>query len=97
MAGINITNKKKLVGRNRIPHVARKMQMPPENPESYRQKLDAIDWTDHPPENRSYKIKINGMTVFEPVEREKKTANGPYATQFNFGRYKDAVKKGKWV
>lgn len=90
---IKITDKKKLSGRNRIPHVARKMQMPPENPELYREKIDSIDWTDHPPENRSYKIRVNGKTIYDPDPKP----SSQYGIQFNLGRYKDEVKKGKWV
>lgn len=90
--GINITNKKATKGRNKVPHIARKLSMPMENPDN----MDSIDWGNYDKKERSYKVKINGKTVYSPPEKEKKS-NAKLATNIHFGAYKDDVKKGKWV
>lgn len=70
---INKSEKVKLSGRRRIPHIHRKCMMPPENMGEYAEKLDKIDWSEKEPVKRTYKIKVNGKVVYNP-----KNTNSPY-------------------
>ena len=85
--------------RNKIAHVARKLQMPPNDPDGYAGKLDAIDWGNYKTE-RSYGIreKRGGrfVTISEPKKRKVKKSNFP-APIYSKQHYKDDVVKGKWV
>lgn len=91
MTGIQITNKKKLTGRNAKAHIARKLSMP------YAPGVENIN-DNYPDIKRTYNVyqKTGGRrTVLHESNNTTKTT--ALASHMYTGKHRDEVKKGKWV
>lgn len=75
-------------GRNAIPHLSRKYQMPVL--EEHRENWDSFhdNIQDDIKHDRTYKIRVNGKWVYEPKREEKKHK----APEIMFGTFKDSCR-----